>query len=187
MNRFFIFSISILFSTACGLGPDMSRDRIPPSPSPTPFVAEKPVAEYLRDGDSEYADKDFAGAIPHYKRAFEIEQREQKLDKNLRNVLIDSLAMSYVLSGDQTNARVVLAYGLSKDFSYPMFHYILARSYGQEGNEAEAIYRLSKAYEHDKKLGKGRDLPDPITDDSFAAFSESETFKKAVAQMKRGR
>ena len=141
----------------------------------------------MSEGDGAYAAKDFAAALTPYKRAFEIEQREQKLDKDLRNKLIENLAMSYALTGDQTNARVVLAYGLSKDFSYPMFHYVLARSYGQEGNEAEAIYRLRKAYEHKKNVAKGETLPDPLTDDSFAVFSDSETFKKAVAEMTRGR
>ena len=179
-----VLSVCIL-SLACGVGPDLSKDRVPRSPSPTPFVAEKPIADYMAEGSAAFLAGDYHGALPPYKRALEIEQRDPHLDKISWRELVNNSALSYGQTGDLKNARVVLAYGLSKDFSYPMFHYILACTYGEEGNEIEAIHHLRKAYENKKNLMKGETFPDPLTDSSFSNFSNSDTFKKAVAQMKR--
>ena len=182
----FLLLISIC-SVACGLGPDLSKDRVPRSPSPTPFIPEKPIADYLRDGNTEYTAGNFAEAIDSYKQAFEIEKREQKLEKKERNELVANLAMAYVRTGDTTKARVTIAYGVSKDFEYAMFHYILAASYGVEGDESSALYRLRTAYKFRDKLPAGTKLPDPLSDPTFESFAGSETFKKAVEDAKRSR
>ena len=68
-----------------------------------------------------------------------------------------------------------------------MFHYILARTFGVEGSEADAIGHLERAFERRSKLSGGEKLPDPMTDDAFASFTESEPFKRAVSRMKTGR
>lgn len=179
--------LSIFFLSACGLGPDMSKDRIPRSPTPTPWQGEKSVTEHLREGDTAYAAGDYQAAMTPYKRALEQEQGQQKLDKEQWRGLVENLAMSYTKTGDSKNARVTLAYGVSKDFEYPMFHYVLARTYGEEGDESTALFHLRKAFELRAHLGKGRQMPDPMTDNSFASFTDSATFKAAVAAMKRGK
>ena len=176
-----------MLSLACGLGPDMSKDRVPRSPSPTPFVPDKPIADYMRDGGAAYSAGNFSEAVNSYKRALEIEQREQKLEKKQWYELVGNLAMSYSRTGDSKNARLTIAYGLSKDYDYPIFHYVLACSYGEEGDESNALYHLRTAFKFRDKLLAGEKFPDPLTESSFAAFADSETLKKAVAGMKRSK
>ena len=92
--RFTIVIAIALLSLACGLGPDLTKDRIPRSPSPTPFVPDKPIADYLRDGAAAYSAGNLSEAVLHYKKAFEIEQREQKLEKKDRRQLVSNLAIA---------------------------------------------------------------------------------------------
>jgi tetratricopeptide (TPR) repeat protein len=180
-----LFFVSLFLAASCGLGPDLSKDRVERSPTPTPFVPEKPIEEYMRDGSAAYSARDYQAAIPPYKRALEIEQRSPKLDKKLWYVLVDNLAMSYGMTGDSKNARVVLAYGLSKDYNYPMFHYILAVTYGEDGDESNSLLHLRRAFEFRANMIEGETFPDPMTDSSFESFRDSDTFKKAVADMKK--
>ena len=182
-----LFLWVLIFLSGCGLGPDLSKDRVPRSPSPTPFIPEKPIDEYMREGSAAYLARDYRAAITSYKRALEIEQRDPKLDKKHWYVLVDNLAMSYGLTGDVKNARLVLAYGISKDYNYPMFHYIVACTYGEEGDESNSLYHLSRAFEHRANMLAGEKFPDPLTDSSFASFADSETFKRSVAAMKSSR
>lgn len=183
--KFVLFAICVCFlAIGCGLGPDMSKDRIPRSPSPTPFVPEKPIAEYMTEGRAAYSSEKFAEAIESYKRAFEIEQREQKLDAKLRRELVGNLAMSYVRTGAVDKARVTIAYGVSKDYNYPIYHYALACSFAVDGNEGSALHRLRTAYMFRNNLSPGQSLPDPLTESCFESLSSSETFKKAVAEIK---
>ncbi|MEO6334274.1 MAG: hypothetical protein ABIO91_04755 [Pyrinomonadaceae bacterium] len=177
----------LVFTVACGLGPDMSRDRVPTSPTPTPFQAEKPIADYLRDGDAAYKAGAFPDALNSYKRAFEIEQREQKLESKPRNDLVVNLALAYIKAGDTEHARLTLAYGLAKAYNYPFFHYTLACSHAADGDESNTLFRMRTAYNFRDKLPKGETLPDPLSDSCFESFSESESFKKAVAEMKRAK
>jgi hypothetical protein len=180
-----VLFFATMFTLACGLGPDMSKDRIPPTPTPTPFQPERPVADYLREGDAAYKAGNFAEALVSYKSAFEIEQREQKLEVKQRNALIANLAMSYIRTGDTEHGRLTIAYGLSKSYNYPIFHYTLACSHAGDGDESNALYRLRTAYNFRDKLPKGEKLPDPLTDTCFESFAGSESFKKAVDEMKR--
>ena len=185
-SAFLLLSVS-LFVTACGLGPDMTKDRVERPPSPTPFIPEKPIADYLRDGDSAYSAGNFAEALNAYKRAFEIEQREQKLEEKQRSALIRNLAMSYIKTGDTEHARLTIAYGLAKNYNYPIFHYTLACSHAADGDESNTLYRLRTAFNFRDKMPKGEKLPDPLTDSCFESFSGSETFRKAIAEMKRAK
>jgi tetratricopeptide (TPR) repeat protein len=178
------FSVLLL---GCGLGPDMTKDRVPRPPSPTPFVPEKPIAEYMSEGRAAYDAGNFSEAVNSYKRAFEIEQREQKLEKKDLHQLLKNLGLAYSRTGDSKNARLVAAYGMSKDYGYPIYHYVLACSYGDEGIEGDALYHLRTMYSLKGKLPAGEKLPDPLSENCFASFSDSETFKKAVADMKRSR
>ena len=182
---FFLGLVALL--SACGLGPDMTRDRMPRSPSPTPWQGEKSLEENMRDGDAAYAAKDYTAAIKSYKPALDKEQGKPTLEKKKWYGLVNNLAMSYTMAGDTKNARIVLAHGVSKDYSYPMFHYILARTYGQEGSESDAVAHLTRAFERRSKMPAGEKLPEPLTDESFAGFAENDSFKKAVASMKQSK
>ena len=181
----FVFGVFLL--SACGIGPDMNRDRIPRSPTPTPWQGEKPFEDNMRDGAAAYAAKDYPAAAKAYGTALDQEKAKPKLEKKQWRELVNNTAMAYTLSGDTKNARLALAYGVSKDFDYPMFHYILARTFGVEGSEADTTSHLERAFERRSKLSPGEKLPDPMTDDSFASFADSESFKRAVSRMKTGR
>jgi hypothetical protein len=187
MKLAFVLICVSMFAVGCGLGPDMTKDRVERPPSPTPFIPEKPIADYLRDGDAAFSGGNFSEALGAYKRAFEIEQREQKLDEKKRNDLIHNLAMSYIRTGDTEHGRLTIAYGLSKSYNYPIFHYTLACSHATDGDESNTLYRLRTAYNFRDKLPKGEKLPDPLTDSCFESFASSESFKKAVDEMKRAK
>ena len=174
---------SFLFA-ACGLGPDISKDRVPRSPSPTPFVPERPIAEYLSDGNVAYGAGKFPEAIESYKRAFEIEQREQKLDAKQRRELVANLAMSYMRTGQVDNGKLTIAYGVAKDYNYPTYHYALACGYAVDGDEGSSLARLRTAYSFRNNLPAGESLPDPLSDSCFESVSSSDTFKKAFAEIK---
>ncbi|HKP67855.1 MAG TPA: hypothetical protein VJV05_01145 [Pyrinomonadaceae bacterium] len=180
----FIFCVAMF--SACGLGPDMNQDRIPRSPTPTPWQGEKPFEDNMRDAAAAYAAKDYPAAAKAYGVALDQEKAKPKLEKKQWRELVNNTANAYTLSGDTKNARLALAYGVSKDFDYPMFHYILARTFGAEGSEPDAIGHLERAFERRSKLSAGEKLPDPMTDESFASFTDSDTFKRAVSRMKAG-
>ena len=186
MKRLAVYFLSIVVLAGCGLGPDMTRNRIPPSPTPTPWQGEVPTDEYIRQGDIAYAAGNYAAAVAPFKNAFDQDKYQQKLERNVLFSLIDKLATSYSKTGDTRNARLVLAYGISKDYAYPMHHYVLAATFAEEGNEPEALSHLRRAYKNKKKLSAGETFPDPLTDDSFSSLQDSSTFRKAVDAMKRG-
>lgn len=177
--------VSLAFCAACGLGPDMNRDRVQRTPSPTPWQGERPIGEYLSEANTAFAAKDYATALTPYKRALEIEQRQPQLEKKDWFRLVENLGTTHARLGSPKDARVVIAYGLSKDYQYPMFHYVLARIYGEEGSEAEALRHLRNAYRHRKNVIAGETIPDPLTDESFSGMANSETFTNAVTDMQK--
>lgn len=185
MLKVTIVFVVLALSLACGLGPDMSKDRIPGTPTPTPFIPDKPIADYIRDGGAAYAAGNFSEAAVQYKKAFEIEQREQKLDKKERRDVISKAAIAFAQTGDTKNARLAVAYGLSKDFDAPMYHYALACSFASEGDESTALSHLRDAFGFRHRLLPGEKMPDPLKDSCFADFADSDSFKKAVAEIKR--
>jgi hypothetical protein len=66
-----------------------------------------------------------------------------------------------------------------------MFHYVMGRTYGEEGDQSTALYHLQKAFDRKAKMPPGEKLPDPLTDSSFATFADDPAFKSAIAGMKR--
>lgn len=187
MKAYLSLLVFTLLLSGCGIGPDMSKDRVPRSPSPTPWQGEKTVQQNIQDGDTAFAAKEYDVAAKAYRLAFEQEKMKPTLEKKAWYSLVDNLAMAYMLSGDNNNARVVLAAGLSRNYDYPMFHYILARTHAAEGNEDEALLHLSRAFRHKKNMIAGEKFPDPLTDESFASLADSPSFKKAVNEMKAGK
>jgi hypothetical protein len=45
------------------------------------------------------------------------------LEEKLWYVLVDNLAMAYGITNDLENSQKVVAYGISRDPSYPLFYY----------------------------------------------------------------
>jgi tetratricopeptide (TPR) repeat protein len=182
----FLLSIALLYF-ACTSTPETSRVGNQSSATPSTEKPAKSSFDYMNEASAAYSRGDYRGAIPLYEQALEMEKRDPQLEKEIWYVLVDNLAMAHGISGDLKSSRLVLDYGISKDSKYAMFHYILACTYGEEGDEANALRHLSTAYKNRVHVMKGEELPDPLADSSFASFADSESFKKAVANMKRAR
>jgi tetratricopeptide (TPR) repeat protein len=180
LSPIFLLVISFLFVNCA-----KAQSTNVPSPTPAPPKAEKSSFEYMREGSEAFAAGRYQKAIGPFQKALDLEKQDRKLEKNLWFVLIDNLAMSYGISGDLKNSRATLEYGISKEPEYPMFYYIMANTYGEESDEAGAIKYLRYAFKYKANMLDGESLPDPMTDDSFRSLVKSETFRRAIAEMKK--
>ena len=144
---------------------------------------EKETMQLMRDGSAAYKQQDYKKAIQLYSKVLELEKKEPTLEKNLWRVLVDNLGMSYGISGDNKKAIEILEYGLSKDATYPMFHYLLACAYAEMNNVDDAIENLRLAYKFKNNVIPGESLPNPATDSSFTRFLNNEKFVKALKEM----
>lgn len=146
----------------------------------------KTSQDYLNDGNAAFKAKDYKAAIVPYQKALDMEKQDQKLEKKWWFILIDNLSIAYGITGDIKSSRATIEYGLSKETTYPFFYYNLADTYGEEGDEDNAIKNLQLAYKYKANVLPGEHLPDATTDSSFQKFSGSEKFKSALAEMKKG-
>lgn len=144
---------------------------------------QKTSFDYALEGSRAFSENDYKGSIEPYQKALELEKKERKLEKNVWFLVVDNLAMAYGITGDIKNSRATLEYGISKEPSYPMFYYIMANTYGEDGDEANSIKWLRLAFERKANMIEGESFPDPMTDSSFKAFAKSESFRKAVVAM----
>ena len=151
------------------------------------FAQSKTSMDYLMEGSQFYLNRDYKRAIPLYQKALDLEKQDRKLERKFWLVLVDNLAMAYGITGDIKSSQAVLEYGISIEPTYPMFHYNMACGYGELGDEDNAINSLRSAYKYKSNMIPGERLPDPMNDSSFAKFTDSEKFTKAVAEMKRGK
>lgn len=142
--------------------------------------------EYASEGSRYYLARDYKKAIPPYQKAVDLEKKERKLEKNLWFAVVDNLAMAYGITGDITRSMAVLDYGISQEPTYPMFYYNMACGYGELGDEDNAIKYLRMAFKYKANMIAGERFPNPETDSSFAAFRDSEKFKKALKEMRSG-
>jgi tetratricopeptide (TPR) repeat protein len=149
--------------------------------------AQKTSFEYLADGSKYYMNGDYQNAIPPYQKALDLEKKERKLEKKFWIVLVDNLGMAYGITGDIKSSLAVFEYGIANEPTYPLFYYNMACGHGELGDEENAIKYLRLAYKNKDNMLKGEHIPDPMNDSSFARFRDSETFKKAVKEMKVAR
>lgn len=145
----------------------------------------KTSMEYLEEASRQYLAGEYKKAIPLFEKSLELEKKERKLKKELWFVLIDNLAISYGITGDIKSSQGVLEYGIKEDPTYPMFYYNMACGYGETVDEENAVKNLRLAFKYKANMIKGEVFPDPETDSSFAKLMKRESFKKAVADMKR--
>ncbi len=141
--------------------------------------------ELLKAADDAYLRHDFRKAIEFYEKIIEFEKRQPKLDKNTWRVAVDNLGMSYIELGKDAKAKQILEYGLSKDDTYPMFYYNLARVYAEMDDLDSSLANLKKAFEYRRNLMPKEHLPDPATDVSFVRFMRNERFLKTVEEGNR--
>ena len=150
-------------------------------------AAQKTSLEYASEASNYYLERNYKKAIPLYQKAVDLEKKERKLEKNIWIVAVDNLAMAYGITGDIKNSMSVLAYGISKEPTYPLFYYNMACGYGELNDEDNAIKWLRPAFKHKANMLPGERLPNPETDSSFEKFRDSDKFKKAIAEMKGGK
>jgi tetratricopeptide (TPR) repeat protein len=148
-------------------------------------VSSPALMEQLGEGSRYFMQGDFKKAIAPYREALELEKKSPQLDKNLWRVLIDNLGMSYGITGDLKSARETFEYGLSKDPTYPMFHYNMACTYAEMDDLDNAIASLKKAFAYKQNMIPGEEMPDPSNDDSFKRFSKNEKFRAALKEIGR--
>jgi tetratricopeptide (TPR) repeat protein len=146
---------------------------------------EKSVMDYMGEGSAYYLKGDYKKAIPPYQKALDLEKEKQTLDKDLWQVLIDNLGMSYGITGDLKRAKEIFEYGISKDPEYPLFYYNMACTYGEMDNVDKAIDYLKLAFERKANIIPGEEMPDPATDSSFERFMKNEKFLKALKEIKK--
>jgi len=130
-------------------------------------TVQRSSKELVEQGSRFYLQHDYKGAIGPYSHALELEKANPKLEKSLWYVLVDNLGMSYGITGDLQKAKETFEYGVSKDPTYPLFHYNLACTYAEMGDAAEAGNFLKKAFEYKANFLPGESMPDPRKDDSF--------------------
>lgn len=147
-------------------------------------ASAKSALEYLEEASAFYMKRDYKKAIKPYQKALDLEKEQPTLDKTLWRVLVDNLGMSYGISGDLKKAKETFVYGLSKDPTYPMFHYNMACTYAEMNDEDQAITYLKSAFKNKDNMIEGEQMPDPANDDSFARFMNSEKFLKALKEIK---
>lgn len=186
MNKFwsFLFGGLLILSASCAEAQQPKADNR--SPVQTNSAQTKTSREYMEEGSRYYIQRDYKGAIVPYQKALDLEKKERKLDRTLWIVLVDNLGMAYGITGDIKSSQAVFEYGIKEEPTYPLFYYNMACGYGELGDEENAIKWLRPAFKHKSNMLQGAPLPDPMTDSSFAKFHDSENFKKAVAEMKRG-
>jgi len=155
-----------------------------PANSAKPDTAAGSSMDLFQEGNKAYTAKDYKKAIELYVKALAIEKKERKLEKKWWFVLIDNLSLAYGISGDIKNSRETIEYGISKEPTYPLFYYNNACGYGEENNEAKAIENLRLAYKYKDNVLEGEKVPEPTTDSSFKNLMKSETFRKALTEMK---
>ncbi len=139
--------------------------------------------EFLKRGSAFYVKHDFRNAIVWYQKALDLEKKKRTLNQVFWRVLVDNLGMAYGISGKLREAKAVFEYGLSKEPSYPMFHYNLACTFAEMGEIDQAVASLKKAFEYKENMMPGEQIPNPRTDSSFKQFLDNEKFLKLLEEI----
>jgi hypothetical protein len=66
-----------------------------------------------------------------------------------------------------------------------MFYYNMACGYGEQDDEANALKYLRLAFKYRENMIPGEEFPDPEHDGSFKRLMKKDSFKTAVAELKR--
>lgn len=148
---------------------------------------QRSSVELVEQASRLYLQHDYQGAIGPYSQALELEKANPKLQKSLWYVLVDNLGMSYGITGDLAKAKETFEYGVSKDPTYPLFHYNLACTYAEMGDATEAENYLKKAFDYKANVLPGESIPDPRKDDSFEKLMKNKEFRELADTLARSR
>ena len=133
----------------------------------------------------EHTQSSYVKSIKPYARALALERQHRRLSQSAWRALVDNLGMAYGMTGRLQQAVETFEYGLTQDSTYPMFHYLLADAYAEQGDERRAIENLKLAFAHRANVIQGEQMPDPSTDDSFQRFMHDSTFLAVLRALPR--
>jgi tetratricopeptide (TPR) repeat protein len=148
---------------------------------------QRSSVELVEQASRLYLQHDYKGAIGPYSQALELEKVNPKLEKLFWYVLVDNLGMSYGITRDLGKAKETFEYGVSKDPTYPLFHYNLACTYAEMGDATEAGNYLKKAFDYKANVLPGESMPDPRKDDSFKKLMKNKEFRELAETLARSR
>jgi hypothetical protein len=149
-------------------------------------VISAELTSYVGKASRYYLQKDYSSAATFYQKALDMEKQKRTLNNDMFRVVVDNLGMAYAISGNLNKAKETFAYGIGQDPEYPLFYYNLACTFGEMGKMEEALEQLRLAYKYRTNMIPGEGpLPDPLKDDSFRNFVNSDTFVQAVHAMQR--
>ena len=143
--------------------------------------------DLFRKGSDFFLLKNYRSAANYLQQALDLEKQDPELPQDYWRVLIDNLAMSYGLLGDLKRSREVLEYGISKDPTYPNFHYTLACAYAESDDLDHTLEELRSAFKYKANIIAGEQMPDPRLDESFQRFRSNERFQGLMASLYRQR
>jgi tetratricopeptide (TPR) repeat protein len=155
------------------------------SSSPASSAPANAALEHMREASAHFLRGDYRAAIAPYRQALELEKQKPQLGQTMWRVLVDNLGMAYGITGDLPNAKATFEYGLSKDPTYPLFHYFMACTYAEMGDLDGAIRYLKSAFANKRNVIPGEQIPAPETDDSFRRFMKDEKFLRALKELDR--
>lgn len=178
---FFCFFVSLAVSCSTAQIP---KNESPPKASPSPA---KTSMDYYAESMAALQAGDYGKAVELDQKAFDLELKERKLPRDLWLQTVNILAGAYALNGEVNRSHEIVDYGIKQEPKYPMFYYIKAIAFAQEEKETDAIKYLRLAFKYKANIVPGEEFPDPETDSSFEKLQKSEKFKKAIAEMKRGK
>jgi tetratricopeptide (TPR) repeat protein len=127
-------------------------------------------------GQSLFRQEKYAEAVGPFEKARDLERNGAKLSSDQHRILVDQLAMSYGISGNQKKARTLLEDAIQRDAAYPMNYYNLACLFAEAGDKSKMLANLSLAFQHKGHILKGEQMPDPRSDSSFQKYIHDEDF-----------
>lgn len=136
--------------------------------------------DYFKEGSRYYIAGQYEKAIGPYQKALDLEMKDRRLDNKWWHVLIDNLGIAYGITGDLKSAEGVIAYGISKDSTYPLFYYNMACVYAERDDLDNTIKYLKAAFSYKQNMLPGEEMPEPRKDDSFQRFLDNEKFRNAL-------
>ena len=139
------------------------------------------VAEFYL-GQTLFREERYADAVMNFQKARDLQKGGQQLTKVQDRMLTDQLVMSYGISGDIKKARDLLREAIAKDPDYPLNYYNLACADAEEGQKAEALANIQRAFDRKANIISGEKMPDPSADSSFQKYSNDPDF---IALMKK--
>ena len=136
-------------------------------------------------GNHFYLNNNHEKAAVYYKKALEQEKHKPLLKRTSWLVLVDNLAVAYGLSGDLEMAQKTIQHGISKEPTYPIFYYTLARTYARLNDLDNCLLNLEKAAQYKSNMISGEKWPEPAKDQSFQRFLDNERFTEAAERFLR--